>query len=192
MGGFSGQSRQQGAVLAVTLIILLVLTLIVVRSSDEVVLQEKMSVAHRDAHISLMAAEIAIAEAKTYIASSISPSTDFSDAGVGGLFSIGNGPVDVFDKDVWADGSGQYREAVLSSTELGSGVQARYYIEDLGTPNSVSSGTGAGGGLVLGGHGDLTGGSGMTNKKVLRIVVRAAGLDGNTERVLVALATTEE
>ena len=100
--------HQRGAVLAITLILLLVLTLVVADRGRDAVQQEKMMVAQRDSHISLMAAESGVAEAIAFIESHEDITASFSQSCTGGLCEQGYAPIDVFDHAIWADGSGRY------------------------------------------------------------------------------------
>lgn len=63
----STQTQQQGAALAVSLVILLVLTLIGVAGMQNTALEEKMSGNARDYNMAFQAAEVALRKAEVYI-----------------------------------------------------------------------------------------------------------------------------
>lgn len=164
--------KQQGAVLAISLIILLVLTVVVMSGNQTVVMQEKMTASVRDAHISLQDAEIGLLAAATQI-ESLTGTGGFSDAGTGGFYSQQNGPINVFDSANWA--SGKY----LSTTNPVTGNTIQYYIEDVDiipVPDEDLSG------INMMGYGQTTGGGDVN---AFKVVSRATGMSGTAERVVV-------
>ena len=167
----SNINKQKGAVLAVSLILLLVMTLLAVSNLQNIVLQEKMTMAVREGHISLEIAESGLVDAENYIETLALAS--FSDTGAGGLYSKNNGPADYFASANWV--SGKYKTA---DTEI-DGTRAIYYIEDLGV---IVDAGGDMGDINMMGYGQTTGGGDI---EVFKIVSRTTGKSGNSERILV-------
>lgn len=170
---------QQGAVLIVSLIFLLILTLLGFSASQSVQMQEKMTYSAQDAQVALEAAEAAIDAAKVFIESSVTTTVDFVAAGnsVGnpGLYSQGNAPVNMFDSANWTNANSR-----AVDTQVAAGVGgARYIIENMGM---VDIGTGSAAQVTMKGYGETTG-SGNVN--AFRIIARGVGRTANTERIVV-------
>lgn len=166
---------QKGAALAISLIILLVLTLVVVSGSQEVVLQERMSAAVRDGHISLQAAEFALHKAEEDI-NLLTGTAGFSDTGSGGYYSKGKGPANLFNSANWE--SSKTRSGTM--TVDGQAVSYAYFIEEtdvIEVPDENMAG------VNMMGYGQTTGGGDVT---AFRVVARGTGMSGNAERILVA------
>ncbi len=169
------QKHQKGAALAVSLIILLVMTLLVLSSTQSVVMQERMTSAVRDTHISLAVAEAGVAAAEAFI-DSRTDLTDFNATGSNGYYSQDNGPVNVYTDPGWSStGSGGYQTAAAVD-----GVSAEYIIIDVGTVQLAED---AASGINLLGYGQTTGG-GEVN--AFQIVSRASGKSGTAERIVMS------
>ena len=85
--------KQQGAVLVMALMMLFVLTLIGVSSISTTSMEEKMSGNTRNRHLAFQASETAASDAERFITNNIlNPTAQFTAGGVGGLYSLGNGP----------------------------------------------------------------------------------------------------
>lgn len=125
------KDAQRGAVLVVSLLILLILTIIGVSSMQSSTLEEKMASNSRDRNVGFQSAEAAIRNAETYIQSLVTTG-NFTDAN--GLFSsIGTAP-DPFGAATWGT-TNNYRTA----TAPGGSAGAQYFISRAGT---ISSGSG--------------------------------------------------
>ena len=167
--------KQTGAVLIVSLIILVALTLFVLSGSNSVVMQEKMVSAVRDMHVSLEIAESGIADAESAI-EALSDVTSFDTTGTNGLYSEGHGPTDLFADTLWADSNITH---LATANTVISKSQARYFIEYLGiytssnaiTDNSVKT------------YGAK---SSESDISLFKIVSRSLGINGNTERIIVS------
>ena len=174
-GGY--KCKQRGAVLAVSLIILLVITILSVQGIQTTLMQDKMTSAVRDGHVALEAAEAGLLDAETFIEGLVS-TTDFKNDGAGGLYSVDTPkavkpvlPQDAFTDALWAT-------AITRAGTSIDGITPRYFVMGLGTistnSDSVSLDTGYGN---TGGGGDITG---------FKIVSRAFGKNANTERIVVS------
>ena len=163
--------KQSGAVLIISLIILIVLTVLVLSGMQSTLIQEKMTSSIRDSHISLEIAESGLKDAEDMIDTLVGVST-FN--GLNGLYSVNNGPSDVFADAVWTDSL-----TVAATTEItNTGVVSRYFVEDLGVltfNDNLPE-------LNITGYGETTGGGDIRGFK---IVSRSVGRDGNTERIIV-------
>lgn len=100
MNRISVKKYQRGAVLAVSLIILLVITILSVQGLQTTLLQEKMTAAVRDGHVAFEVGESALVDAERYIETLV-VTTAFNDSGTSGLYNTGKAPIDVFDATVW-------------------------------------------------------------------------------------------
>ena len=173
------RNKQAGAVLAITMIIMLVLTLLVVSTTQDVVTQEKMTAAIRDTNLSLAAAESAVTEAEQFIESQTTLAA-FATTG-NGLYEkddessdSDDGPSDLFDSVIWSS-----TNSVVAATTV-AGVEARYFIVDsniIAVPEEDLSG------VNITGYGQTTGGGDVN---AFKIVARATGKSGNAERVVVS------
>lgn len=163
--------KQSGAVLVISLIILIMLTILVLSGTQSTLMQEKMTSAIRDSHISLEIAESGLNDAEEMIEGLVGLST-FD--GSGGLYAENAGPSDVFADAVWDDSL-----TIAATTETaGVGFVSRYFVEYLGElilDDDL-------GGLNMTGYGETTGSGDIHGFK---IVSRSTGRDGNTERIIV-------
>jgi type IV pilus assembly protein PilX len=163
--------KQQGAVLAISLILLLVLTLAVMSSTQNIVLQERMTAAVRDGHVSLAVAEAGIADAEVFI-DSRTDLTDFNADGTNGYFSLDKGPADFFNGIDWSDGTKWQTSSTID------GMTAQYVIVDIGilqVPAEDLSG------INMMGYGQTSGGGDVN---AFQIVSRATGKSGTAERMV--------
>lgn len=165
--------KQSGAVLVVSLVILIALTLLVLSTTQSTLIQEKMTSAARDGHISFEIAESGVKDAEAVI-ESLTDITSFKDDGTGGLYSENNGPADVFADSVWVDA----KTSVASTSTTGT-VLSRYYIEYLGMYAVEEDLTG----ININGYGQTAGAGDVHGFK---IVSRSTGTDGNTNRFIVS------
>jgi len=153
--------KQSGAVLVVSLIILIMLTILVLSGTQSTLIQQKMTSAVRDTHISLEMAESGLKDAEGMIEGLTSVAA-FN--GSGGFYSENNGPDN---------------KTIAATTETaGAGKVSRYFVEYLGVlslDEDLST-------LNLTGYGETTGGG---NIHGFKIVSRSTGRDGNTARIIV-------
>jgi len=116
---------QHGAVLIISLLILLILTIMGVSSMRSSALEEKMASNSRDRNVGFQSAETAMRAAEVYI-ESLATTGNFNDTN--GLYSsIGNEP-DPYDPNTWST-AGAFR----SATAPGGSNAAKYYISRAGT-----------------------------------------------------------
>ena len=99
-------SKQQGAALAVSLIILLLMTLIAVTGMQTTTLEEKMAGNSRDRNLAFQAAESALRQGETWL-EGFANTTEFGDGeGTGGtaigLYDEDNNALHT-DSDTWTD-----------------------------------------------------------------------------------------
>ncbi len=171
--------RQKGATLIVALIILLVLTILGFSGSQSVLLQEKMTFSVQDSHIALQSAELALSEAEAFIANTVVTKTDFEDDGQNatypGLYTLGNGPENIFSAANWTSANSQ-----VASTSVHADVAApRFYIEDTGVPGDEDDDAGS---VNILGYGQTTG---QGDINTFRVVARGVGRSANTERFII-------
>ena len=178
--------RQKGAVLAVSLMILLLLTVLILTANRTVLLQEKMTSAVLDGQISLQATESALLEAEAFV-DGLSDTTNFTDTGdsIGfeGLYTQGNGPIGVFEKAAWvttagASGSRNVAVATVGMTSQGQSQTVHFFIEALGEMMLEEENADS---LNMNGYGQTSNGGKVS---AFRIVARGMGGTGKAERIV--------
>lgn len=103
------KKRQSGAVLVVSLIILLVLTILGVNSMSSLVLEERMASHTRQSMVASQSAEVALRAAETWIAANINTPGNISQFwnGTLGLYSLRTPRLqpnfDIYDDALWSD-----------------------------------------------------------------------------------------
>ncbi|WP_022940067.1 pilus assembly PilX family protein [Psychromonas hadalis] len=167
--------KQCGAVLVVSLIILFSVTLLVFSGNKSVLMQEKMAMAVRDAHVALQMSESGIRDAEKLIETYVS-TVAFNVQGTGGLYSQDNGPSNIFDTNAWLSSN-----TIDASTQVSeSGRVASYFIEHLGLLSVPNANLDA---LNINGYGQTSGGGDVN---IFKIVSRSQGDNGDAERVVVS------
>ncbi|GLS92599.1 hypothetical protein GCM10007916_36710 [Psychromonas marina] len=166
--------KQSGAVLIISLITLIILTLLVVSGSQSTLVQNKMTSAIRDTHVSLQIAESGVRDAEKLIEALTGLSEFTSSQGINGKYSENAGPSNPFLEEIW----GSDLTSRVATTEV-SGHLSRYFIEYLGLLSVEDNplGTNVTGYGKTSGSGDIHG---------FKIVARSVGRDGNTERIIVS------
>ncbi|MGI9277493.1 MAG: pilus assembly PilX family protein [Endozoicomonas sp.] len=130
-------NRQQGSVLVVSLVFLLILTVAGLASIQMTSLEEKMTGNFRDEQLAFHAAEVAVLEAENYVAQTALPPENFSSDCTGGLCFNGSNSSDAGtcqansvspweESEVWSD-SGRTRTTAIDLD--GISAQARYLVE---------------------------------------------------------------
>lgn len=158
-------TQQRGAVLAVSLIILVVMTLIGLATMQATSLDEKMSGNLRDLNLAMQSTESGLREAEVFIESL----TNTNNFGVSsGLYDQGTAP------DPHASGTWTGATSVVTTGNFGNVQQPRYFIEYVG-----DFGESLTGGNVFN-YG--TGSSGEVS--VFRIVARGTGSSGTAQVML--------
>jgi len=130
--------KQQGVVLAVGLIMLLLMTLIGITGMQTTTLQEKMTGNFRDRNLAFQSSEAALRDAEQYLRStSIIPAFDDTN----GLYQPDPAGVDVWTDLDWTDTSGsiQYSSILNDVT-----TQPRYIVEELPAVDDPTSSLEAG------------------------------------------------
>ncbi len=164
--------QQRGSVLAVSLLILVVLTIIGVSSMVTTSLEEKMSGNFRDRQLAFNAAEVALAYAENYVNTNINSASVFDDSS--GFYANGNGPGQdyAFASSWWTATAS--REVPITISDVGT--RPRFTVEyrgEVGEEEGTS--------INIGSYGESTGGGEITS---FRITVRATGLTDNSVVIL--------
>lgn len=145
--------QQQGAVLIISMIFLLILTILGVTSMQGTNLEERMAGNMRDRHVAFEAAEATIAEAEEFL-DTIALTSAFRD-NTAGLYDGTN--FDLWRTLDWTDAA-TYRAATKVTTSHGVGTAAKYIIEYISEPAASADsktnldnygGNSAGGGVAL-------------------------------------------
>lgn len=161
-------ARQRGAVLVVSLVILLIVTMIAVSSMRGTVLEEKMAGNTRDRNVAFQAAESAVREAEIFIESIVSLG-NFT--GNGGLFGRTDAEPDFWSPNTWNDSS----QHVVANRYYGSYEAPKYYVKQFTTV------VGTEGAMNMSGYGDNKGGGDVT---VFKITTRATGAGADSAEVI--------
>lgn len=171
--GSNAVKNQSGAVLVVSLVVLLLLTIIVMSANRGVVLQERMTSALRETNLVFQSAETALVEAETFIETlSVASLASFANDGTNGLYAENYGPADYTASAVWQ--SGKYR----AGSDVMNGYSSQYFIESLGEYTLAEVATD----ISL--NNDYNQPDVEPIANVFRIVVRAVGPNGVTERII--------
>lgn len=140
------RSRQQGAVLVVSLIFLFILTLLGVGSMDIVTIEEKMSSNLRDGNLAFQAAESALREGESWISSQVTNPPQNCDADsceMWALNSLNNGQF-IGQTDGWWQSKGR----VSTSTFAEINSNPHFIVEDHSfQADSLKNGTGNSSGI---------------------------------------------
>ena len=171
VGSTSTRSRQGGAVLAVSLLLLLVITLIAVSSMQGTVLEEKMAGNSLDRNLAFQSAESAVREAEISI-EGIASMGGFN--GTAGRFGQTNAEPDPTYASTWSDNS----KHIDAAASYGAYAPPQYFLKHFTTV------TGTEGALNLSGYGDNKGTGDVT---IFKITSRGTG--GNTDSAEVILRT---
>jgi len=127
------RSNQQGMVLLVCLVILLVMTLLGVSGLNSTIMQERMVGAMKESGVALEAAESALRDGEAFV-QGLNNTDDFDV--VAGLHSAANEP-NPFNPAVWAPGSTLSR---VAPTNIAGVPNPRYYIVLQGTMEGEAPG----------------------------------------------------
>lgn len=166
---------QRGAVLVISMIILLVLTLIGVSAARTVLLEEKMTFASRDAKVALEVAEALVKAAEVEI-DNMSTTGDF---GVSNhLHAEGEGPDNLLDSASWDTSNAATKEVKMEKPD-GTALSGRYYIELAGIADKEDPADN----ITVAGYGQTTGGGEI---QVFRIVAQGRGLSDGTTRTIIS------
>ncbi len=160
--------RQTGAVLVVSLIFLLVLTIVGVAAMQSTTLEEKMAGNVKDRNLAFQNAESAIREAETFIDNVITLAV-FD--GANGLYGEADAEPNFLATTTWTS-SGAH---VQSSADYGAYASPRYFIKQFQTVAGVE------GSLNLSGYGDNKGGGDVT---IFNITARGTGGGADSAEVI--------
>lgn len=128
----ASHTKQGGAVLVVSLIVLLVLTVVVLSANRDVVIQERSTAAIQDSNLVFQAAETALVDAEEFIDELRATENFFDDDGFTDvatnpfLYNRGTAPRNYLDESIWTDAM------TRSANSVDGNFGARYFIEDLG------------------------------------------------------------
>jgi len=164
----ASRQKQGGAVLVVTLMILLVVTLLTVSNMRSSILQEKMAGNTNDRNVAFQAAESALREGEVFLENIVSLG-DFQ--GRAGLFGRTDAEPVFYDGTTWSDTANH----VVAGTDVGTYENPRYFIKNMTT---VPGATGA---LNMSGYGDNKGSGDVT---IFRVTVRASGTSADSAEVI--------
>lgn len=166
---FSFRTRQRGAVLVVSLIILLIVTMIAVSSMQGTVLEEKMAGNSLDRNLAFQTAESSVREAEMFIEGIVSLG-NFQ--GAGGLYGRTDAEPSFYNPATWSDAT----QHVVANGNYGAYEKPKFFIKHSTTV------VGTEGAMNMSGYGDNKGTGDVT---VFRITARGTG--GSTDSAEVIL-----
>lgn len=167
---YSGKNHQQGAILIVSLVVLLSLSIIAIAALRTSVEQEKISANLRELSVATQSTDSTLREAELTINSMMN--TNLFQKSGGGYYIAGDAP-EPFASDTWEDG------ASIQSTLSYEGkvIPPRYFVEYVGEYGEDS------GNITASNYGytDATGAGKVT---VFRIVARGVGSSGKAQVIM--------
>jgi len=152
--------KQSGAVLAISLIMLLLLTLIGVTAMQTTSLEEKMAGNARDRNLAFQAAESGLREGENFLTQATLPT--FTNAGTGGLYTQSATPPD--ENADWSAAT------TVSHAVTGVAAAPEYVIQQIGSTGGASGSASLDAGLY-------------TSSDMYRVTARAVG--GTTAAIVV-------
>lgn len=164
----NSRTRQSGAVLVVSLILLLVITLIAVSSMQGTALEEKMAGNSLDRNLAFQATESALREAELSI-EGIASLGGFD--GTAGRFGLTQLEPSATSTTTWTDST----KYVAASENYGSYATPQYYIKHFTTA------VGTEGALNLSGYGDNKGTGDVT---IFKVIARGTGGNADSAEVI--------
>lgn len=153
---------QRGAILVVSLLLLLVLTIIGVSSMQGTALEQSMSYASRDRTVALQSAEAALREAETWVENIVSPAAL---TGANGLYRLTDTEPDYGVYATW-DTSTSPPASNVPATQPAGSSGGQYFIKETGLITGVQ------GSMNLTGYGENKGSGDVTT---FRITSRGQG-----------------
>ena len=162
------RNGQRGAVLIVSLVMLLVITLIAVSSMQGTVLEEKMAGNTKDRNLAFQTTESGIREAENYIESVVSLGA-FS--GTGGLYGFASAQPYYAGSTTWSDPANH----VVAGSDYGSYEAPKYYIKHFTTVKGTE------GAMNMSGYGDNKGSGDVS---IFLITGRGTGASADSAEVI--------
>ena len=160
--------QERGAVLVVSLIMLLIVTMIAVSSMQGTIMEEKMAGNTRDRNLAFQTAESSLREAEIYVQGLASMGTF---TGSGGLYGLTDSEPYHTDAATWSDTLNH----VVGSAPHGSYEAPRYFIKHY----TVVKGTA--GALNMSGYGDNKGTGDIT---IFKMTARSTGASADSAEVI--------
>ena len=177
--------KQRGAVLIVSLVILLLMTIIGISSMKSTTLEERMAGNMRDQNLAFQSAEAAIIEGENFL---LNNQLIITDGSVNGLYNVNGNPAPSIVGSpapnftpplVWADSNSIPTTTVTSL--INEEQEARYLIEEIG-PVSVP-GEAGGKNITIDPSGNKSASGDVTGYKIIAI---GRGPSGNSRAILVS------
>lgn len=163
----AGRDRQRGAVLVVSLIILLIVTMLAVGSMRNTILEEKMAGNTSDRNLAFQSTESAVREAEVFVESVVSLGNFGDSGGLRGRTAL---EPSFYATNTWSDTSNH----VVAGTDFGAYANPQYYVKH------VTTVAGTEGSLNLSGYGDNKGTGDVT---IFRITARGTGASADSAEV---------
>ncbi|RLA45093.1 MAG: hypothetical protein DRR42_19740 [Gammaproteobacteria bacterium] len=169
--------KERGAVLVISLIFLLVMTLIGLTGMKTSVLEEKMAGNSRNQDLAFQAAETSLHGAEQYLEAIVTASDFGEDVAANGLVSEASDDPDYLDPSIWVDASSvEYSSGSSGLSVIGSAP--RFIIKLVGESEDDENT-----GLNIGGYGENLPGAQIT---IFRVTSRGTG---GTDNARVTLQT---
>ena len=159
---------QRGAVMIVSLVILLVVTMLAIGGMQNTTLEERMAGNSSDRNLAFQSTESGVREAEAFIEGVVSLGAF---TGVGGLLGRTDAEPVFYDPVTWSDSTNH----VVASTDFGAYENPRYYIKHFTTV------VGTEGAMNMSGYGDNKGTGDVT---IFRITARGTGASADSAEVI--------
>ncbi len=172
--------NQSGATLAIALIILLIMTIGAISSSQSILLQEKMTGAFRENRYAFEAAESALSDAEEYINQLVSTG-GFNNSGNNGLYTAGDAPLrqEMHGHANWDDAA----KYIAATTPTADKVPLGKYMLEL-VNNDISNETDSGSIQTLNISQEYA--SPASEIAGIRVTARGESRDGQTVKIIQA------
>lgn len=170
--------KQSGAVLLISLIVLLVLSILAISNMQGSVMQERMAGAQAEGMLALEAAEEGVRFGEQWVRNNVLTVTSFD--GTAGRYDIreeSERAPDPYDESTWAD------DKVIKADKVGD-IQPIFFVEYLGEGFSEDQ---LGDGMI-GGYSHESGSVGV---HAFRLVARAEGPSGRARRMIEVFFTKQ-
>ena len=161
------RKNQRGAVLVISLVILLVITMLAVGGMQNTLLEEKMAGNSSDRNLAFQSTESAVREAEVFVEGIVS----LGNFNGGGLIGRTDDEPSYYNSTTWSDAGNH----VVAGTDFGSYENPKYYIKHFTTVSGTE------GALNMSGYGDNKGTGDVT---IFKITARGTGASADSAEVI--------
>lgn len=168
LNSIASRRDQSGAVLIISLVMLLIMTMLAVGSMRGTILEEKMAGNSSDRNLAFQSTESAVREAEVFVEGIVSLGGFGDSGGLRGRTAVEPA---FYDANTWGDASNY----IVAETDFGSYEKPLYYVKH------VTTVTGTEGSLNMSGYGDNKGTGDVT---IFRITAKGNGASADSAEVI--------